>query len=264
MQAIHIGTAGWSIARTVADAFPAEGSGLERYATRFDVAEINSSFYRPHRPSTWSRWRDMTPDHFRFSVKLPKLITHIHKLVDCRDALDAFLEQAHILEEKLGVLLIQLPPKLAFDDEVAGRFFDDLMSRTSALIACEPRHPSWFTPTADALLARTRVARVAADPAICPAAAQPAGWPGLCYWRLHGSPHMYRSSYEDRLGGYANLFLDARKAGRECWCIFDNTASSAATSDALALKGLLDENARRLQTGGTILDAMPRESQTEA
>ena len=75
---------------------------------------------------------------------------------------------------------------------------------------------------------------------------------------------MYRSSYEDRLGGYANLFLDARKAGRECWCIFDNTASSAATSDALALKGLLDENARRLQTGGTILDAMPRESQTEA
>jgi uncharacterized protein YecE (DUF72 family) len=73
------------------------------------------------------------------------------------------------------------------------------------------------------------------------AAAEPGGWPGLRYWRLHGSPVMYRSSYADRIQTYATL---VREAAGDCWCIFDNTASNAATGDALALRAALRNHAR--------------------
>ena len=232
MTQFRIGTAGWSVPRTVAERFPAEGSALERYAARFPVAEINSSFHRPHRLSTWERWRDSTPGHFRFSVKVPKTITHERKLSECDEPLAAFLEQAHVLGDKLAVLLVQLPPKLEFASALVEAFFADLAARSAAALACEPRDASWFTGEADTLLRALGVARVAADPAVEPAAAIPGGWGGLAYWRLHGSPVMYRSSYADRIASYAAAM---RQAPGEAWCIFDNTASSAAASDALAL-----------------------------
>lgn len=235
---IRIGTAGSSIARDLADRFPATGSTLERYAARFPALEINSSFHRPHRLSTWQRWHDSVPADFRFSVKLAKTITHQRKLVDCEAELAAFLAQVAILGDKLAVILVQLPPSLAFDPARDDGFFALLAGRTVAALACEPRHASWFTTEAEHLLIRHRVARVAADPALCPAAGVPGGWPELRYWRLHGSPVMYRSSYADRLPAYADAI---RLAGTEAqsWCIFDNTASSAALADALELQRLL-------------------------
>lgn len=235
MAAVKIGTAGWSIPRQYADAFPTEGTSLERYSARFSVAEINSSFHRPHRLSTWERWRDSVPASFRFSAKLPKRITHEKKLVDCSEELDSFAEQVAHLGEKLAVLLVQLPPKLAFDADIASAFLRQLRTRSSAQIACEPRHASWFTPAADALLDDLRVARVAADPAICADAAVPGGWKRLSYWRLHGSPAMYRSPYGDRVVGYAKEIRAAAERDSDAWCIFDNTASSAAMGDALRL-----------------------------
>jgi uncharacterized protein YecE (DUF72 family) len=239
-MSIKIGTAGWSIPRQVAADFPSEGTALSRYSARFGVAEINSSFHRPHRQSTWQRWHDSVPADFRFSVKLPKLITHQHKLVDCDAALTEFLDQASPLGDKLAVLVVQLPPKLAFDEAVAAAFFQDLTARTEAAVACEPRHSSWFTPQADALLERLSVARVAADPAICDAAAVPGGWRALEYWRLHGSPVMYRSSYRDRIEVIAAKL--AASAAPQAWCIFDNTASSAAAGDALELMESLESD----------------------
>lgn len=234
-----VGTAGWSIPRDIVDRIPPEGTGLERYASRFPAAEINSSFHRPHRISTWQRWYDSVPDHFRFSVKVPKQITHSSKLVDCEDELDRFVEQATTLREKLAVLLVQLPPKLPFDEVVARDFFKSIMARTTARVACEPRHISWFTEKADNLLSDWCVSRVAADPSICEAAARPGGFGGLQYWRLHGSPIIYRSSYRDRIDSYAELVRRYSPAGG-AWCIFDNTASSAGGVDALALLDVLD------------------------
>lgn len=235
---IKIGTAGWSIPRDIADRFSAEGSALQRYASRFPVAEINSSFHRPHRLATWERWRDSVPADFRFSVKLPKSITHQAKIADCAALLDAFIAQTDVLGDKLAVLLVQLPPKLELDRQIAGEFFTQLRSRTVAGIACEPRNASWFTDEADALLVKLGVARVAADPAIGAAAARPGGWPGVAYWRLHGSPVVYRSSYVDRIEAYADRLLAGDAAER--WCIFDNTASSAGAGDGLALIDALD------------------------
>ena len=246
MGRINIGTAGWSIPRQVAGDFPSEGSALARYASHFPVVEINSSFYRPHRLSTWERWRDGTPGEFRFSVKLPKVITHERKLADFEEPLADFLAQAEALGEKLAVVLVQLPPKLAFDKELAMPFFGALAARTGAAVVCEPRNPSWFSGDAERLLTAHRVVRVAADPAICEDAQRPGGWRGLGYWRLHGSPRMYRSSYADRLAHYAALLEACASTGGEAWCIFDNTASSAATIDALALMRVVDAHRSRV------------------
>jgi len=235
---IRIGTAGWSIASRYADAFPADGMALTRYAQRMTCAEINSSFYRSHRPSTWTRWSDLVPEAFRFAVKVPRSITHERRLKDCEEPILTFVEETAGLREKLAVYLVQLPPTLVFDASIADAFFGRLGRATPARIACEPRHGSWFEPVADDLLARHCVARVAADPPRVPAGAEPGGWRGFAYWRLHGSPDIYRSAYEaDKLDHYARRIVAGEQ--QEAWCIFDNTASSAATGDALALAALM-------------------------
>ncbi|HYW08000.1 MAG TPA: DUF72 domain-containing protein, partial [Longimicrobium sp.] len=109
-----IGCAGWSLPRVEQERFPAEGTHLERYAGRFPAVEINSSFYRPHRPATYARWGESVPPSFRFSVKVPKAITHTLRLRAAAEPLAAFLAEAGALEEKLGCLLVQLPPSLHF------------------------------------------------------------------------------------------------------------------------------------------------------
>lgn len=234
---IRVGTAGWTIPAGEAEVFPSAGSSLERYAARFPCAEINSSFHRSHRPQTWARWAAAVPEDFRFSAKLPKEITHRRRLVDCAEPLAAALAEMAALGAKLDVLLVQLPPSLAFERSVAEPFLADLRGRWDRHIACEPRHPGWFEGDADSLLDELRVARVAADPARVPAAAEPGGWRGLAYFRLHGSPVVYRSSYDDgRLEDYAARI--AAETG-PTWCLFDNTASGAATSDALKLQASL-------------------------
>ncbi|MEO6152663.1 MAG: DUF72 domain-containing protein [Croceibacterium sp.] len=237
--AIRVGTAGWSLPREIAEGFPAGRSALGRYAARFSGVEVNSSFHRPHRAVTWQGWGASVPAGFRFSAKLPKTITHQLRLVDCGAELDRFMSEVGGLGDKLAVLLVQLPPKLEFEAGGAAAFFADLAARTTTAIACEPRHPSWFARPAEALLAGLRVARVAADPARCEGSGEPGGWRGLSYWRLHGSPVMYRSSYADRVAHYARELAGEAAAGHDTWCMFDNTASSAAAGDALALAAAL-------------------------
>ena len=210
---LFIGTAGWSIARAHADAFGSGASALERYATRFDAVEVNSSFHRSHRPATWARWASVVPADFRFSVKLPKTVTHERKLLQCADLLTRFSDEVGELGAKLGVLLVQLPPKLAFDPAVTKDFFGLLQSMTAVSVVCEPRHPTWFEPHADTLVAALGIGRVAADPACMPEAAQPGGCQDIAYWRLHGSPTMYRSAYgEARLAVYADAILRQMQA----------------------------------------------------
>ena len=235
---IRIGTAGWSIAREQAAHFPADGQGLQRYSAVLPCAEINSSFHRPHRASTWEKWRDSVPAAFRFAVKLPKTITHTARLVDVEPLLDAFVAEAGLLNDKLSVLLVQLPPSLELDVSVADRFFRQLRERSEASVTVEPRHASWFSDEAAALLHEVGVSRVGADPARVPLAAEPLVAGGLAYWRLHGSPVIYRSSYADRIADLAAAVRGTTAAAK--WIIFDNTASSAATGDALALMRALD------------------------
>jgi uncharacterized protein YecE (DUF72 family) len=237
---LRIGTAGWGLPRLWRDQFPPDGSYLERYASRFPAAEINSSFYRQHRRAVYERWAAAVPEDFRFAVKLPRAITHDQSLVAADVLLEVFLEEASGLGGRLGPLLVQLPPSLAFDAEHVEEFLFMLRRLHAGEVACEPRHESWFGPSADALLRRFGVARVAADPARVPAAAEPAGDPRIAYYRLHGSPRMYYSDYEpERLAIIADRLRRHAASGVETWCIFDNTTLGAATGNALALSRLV-------------------------
>jgi uncharacterized protein YecE (DUF72 family) len=237
-SAVRVGTAGWSIASRHAAAFPVDGSHLQRYARRLNAVEINSSFYRPHRRETYERWADSVPQHFRFAVKLPRSITHERRLADAEAPLDRFLGEVAGLGGKLGVLLVQTPPNLRFGPSIE-TFFALLRDRTALPAAIEPRHESWAE--AEDLLARVRIARVAADPSRFAGDDRPGGWRGLAYFRLHGAPRIYYSDYGPaRLEAFARQIAEAARSSADTWCIFDNTAEGHALPNALAMQAALD------------------------
>ena len=240
LNRVHIGTAGWSLPKAHAHHFPEPGdfklTHLQRYAHRLICVEINSSFHRPHQRKTWERWAACTPPDFRFSVKLPKAITHTAKLHNTGALLQTFLEQATGLGPKLGPLLIQLPPSLAYDEALVHDFLTTLRELHPGLAALEPRHASWFTQPADRLLRCFDIARVAADPPkASPLAATPGGSKCLRYYRLHGSPRTYYSNYPE----HALKDLAPTLRHPNTWVIFDNTALGHATHNALQLAALL-------------------------
>jgi uncharacterized protein YecE (DUF72 family) len=230
----YVGSAGWNIPRVHRERFAAGGSQLQRYASRLNAAEINSSFYRPHATATYERWAAAVPAAFRFAVKIPKAITHERALLGAREPLERFLGEVAGLGAKLGPLLVQLPPSFAFDGRRVGRFLEILRARHDGLIVCEPRHATWTTPAVAQLLDRFRVALVAADPPRAAGLERPGGWRGIAYYRWHGSPRTYFSPYApadlDRL---ASAIQSAN--AEQTWCIFDNTGSGAAAGNALDL-----------------------------
>ena len=233
MSTSLIGTAGWSISSAAASHFPLDGSHLQRYAQVLNCVEINSSFYRPHQGSTYARWAASVPEAFRFSVKLPRRITHELRLRDGAAELERFAAEVGGLGNKLGCVLVQLPPSLRFEPDVAAAFFSALRQRFGTMLACEARHASWFDAGATELLGAQAITRVHADPA--------AGQPGphvpttaSAYIRLHGSPRIYYSDYPPAF--LDALALDLRVSTAASWCIFDNTAAGAALPNALQLQ----------------------------
>ncbi|MGM9480193.1 DUF72 domain-containing protein [Roseateles sp. NT4] len=239
-MSIVIGTAGWSIPSPSAGDFPAEGSQLERYAAVVGGVEINSSFYRPHRPATYERWAASTPERFRFAVKCPKQISHEARLANVDELLARFVGEAGALGAKWKVLLVQLPPSLRFDARLAGHFFEHVHAAFDGAVVCEPRHLSWFGTEAEKLLQACEVSRAAVDPAKWPGSAEPGGdTRRICYFRWHGSPRTYWSNYEPAWLALRAEALRAVPAGVDRWCIFDNTAAGAALANALELQALL-------------------------
>jgi uncharacterized protein YecE (DUF72 family) len=247
---LHIGCVSWTIPKGLANQFGSAGSHLTRYAGRFRSVEINSSFYRPHRPATYQRWAETVPADFRFAVKVPKEITHSLRLRDAEQQIGEFVEECAHLGENLVPLLVQLPPSLAFDAETARRFWRQLRDVFRGDIACEPRHPSWFGDAADRMLADFLIARVAADPAVVPHAALPGGDRRLVYFRLHGAPRVYYSAYDSSfLGRTAVALVNSLSNGAKVWCIFDNTAEGAAADNAITLGDQLSIDLRDTTPG---------------
>jgi uncharacterized protein YecE (DUF72 family) len=235
MSCIRIGTAGWSVPKQYANDLPLVGTHLARYSQVFHCSEINSSFYRSHRLSTWADWAATVSEDFRFSVKAPKAITHEAKLACTPHQLKDFFSEVRTLDEKLGPILFQLPPKSAFAPVIAKAFLAMLRDLYQGPTVFEPRHPTWFTAEADHLLKEFNVARVVADPARIPEAATAGGWSELIYCRLHGSPRMYYSAYPETYLQTLSATIN-QQSTKEIWCIFDNTASGAAFGDAETLK----------------------------
>ena len=225
-----IATAAWSIPRSVAAIFPEEGNGLARYASVFDGVEVNSTFYRRHKSSTFARWAESTPQGFRFAVKIPRDITHERALKDIREPFAAFLGDVSALGDKRGPLLCQLPPSLRFDPENLEAAFDAMRALDQGPIVIEVRHKSWASEQARALLHRYSIDRVLADPALVWPASDFAHRPR--YVRLHGKPKVYYSAYSD-----AEISAFSELLGPDSWCVFDNTASGAAIENALTMLG---------------------------
>ena len=223
-----IATAAWSVPKAVAARFPQAGSGLERYAAVFNGVEINSTFYRHHRKTTFERWANTVPDHFRFAVKMPREITHEARLRNIDRLFGTFVDEVSALGGKSGPLLCQLPPSLKFNAADAENAFAAMRRIFTGGLVIEPRHKSWASQAAGALLQAYAVDPVLADPAPV--------WPVSDfheppkYVRLHGSPEIYHSRYSD-----AQIRAFGALLGAGSWCVFDNTASGAAIENALAM-----------------------------
>ena len=223
-----IATAAWSIPKKVADRFAQEGNSLTRYASVFDGVEINSTFYRRHKTSTFARWAESVPDSFRFAVKIPKEISHTRAMKDISEPFDTFLEDIAPLGEKRGPLLCQLPPSLAFDADVLQTAFKVMRHADDGPIVIEVRHKSWGTAEALELLKSYAIDRGLADPA--PVWQADDFETPLKYVRLHGEPKIYSSSYTDEeIRSFSKLLA------ADGWCVFDNTASGAAIENGLTM-----------------------------
>ena len=233
---LKIGTAGWSLPRELQARFPGDGTHLGRYARVFPCVEINSTFHRPHRSSTFERWAESVPAGFRFSLKVPRTITHDAKLAATEALVEAFLGSIEPLGLAAECLLVQLPPKLEFEASLARAFLSHLRKRFARSVALEPRHESWFARAPEKLLHDLAIARVAADPPRAANGMEPGGWTGLAYYRLHGSPRMYYSSYQPEFLERLAIRLEELRAAKvPTWCIFDNTTLGAGAANALWL-----------------------------
>jgi uncharacterized protein YecE (DUF72 family) len=239
-----IGTSGWQYRdwrppRTGAEdrpyLYPAglpQNRWLEHYATRFTVVEINNAFYRLPERDTFRRWRETTPDDFRYAVKMSRYLTHIKRLKDPVEPVARFLDRATALGDKLGPVLLQLPPTLRADvgalDETLAQFPD------SVQVAVEPRHESWFTGEVRDLLTKYQAALCWADRRgrpITPLWATA----GFGYLRMHEGranpwPHYgsaSRAAWLDRLGTYPSAV--------PVYVFFNNDPGGAAVTDATAM-----------------------------
>jgi uncharacterized protein YecE (DUF72 family) len=235
---IRVGLAGWSNPPAKRHERDPDQTHLAHYAEHFSCVEINSSFYRPHQSATYARWRDETPAQFRFSVKMPRSVTHESHLKRCASEVAGFYEDIVALRPKLAAVLVQLPPSLEFNRRTVRTFFNSVPRLRGTKVVCEPRHASWFTSAADSTLRDAGVSRVAADPARCAGAELPGGARRFAYFRWHGAPRLYYSKYSQaQLAIFAAMVKKAKAA--ETWCVFDNTARHAAWDDALEFMAAL-------------------------
>ena len=228
---IRVGLAGWSNPPAKRFERRPGQTHLSFYAAHFSCVEINSSFYRPHQGATYARWRDETPASFRFSVKMPRSVTHESHLKRCAGEVSRFYEEIAELRPKLAAVLVQLPPSLVFNGRSVRTFFDAVPRLRGTKVVCEPRHASWFSKAAEKVLKEAGISRVAADPARCPGAEAPGGMRRLAYFRWHGTPRLYYSKYsEAQLAAFAAAVTETKAI--DSWCVFDNTARYAAWDDA--------------------------------
>lgn len=238
MQRVTVGTSGWNYDHWRGVFYPdglARSRWLGHYAGVFSSVEVNATFYRSMRPSTFEAWRSNTPGGFVWSLKANRFITHVRRLRDCREPLERFLGSVAVLGEKLGPVLFQLPPSLAFDGRTAMEFF--ALRPEGALWSIEARHASWTGDEALACLRQAGVAWCISDTAgrypFLEAVTAP-----FVYIRLHGSRRLYASCYtEDELRERASRI---RGCGCDAYVYFDNDHMGYAPANALLLMDLLE------------------------
>jgi uncharacterized protein YecE (DUF72 family) len=236
---IHIGTSGWSYDHWKGAFYPEDLPGkrmLEYYAQQFRSVEINSSFYHLPEQQTLQHWYACTPRDFRFTAKASRYITHMKKLRDPQKTVPAFLDRISLLEDKLGPILFQLPPRWHFN-AARLRDFLDALSREFRY-AFEFRDRSWLNRQTLELLAQH-------DVAFCIYELEGFVTPDEIttdniYIRLHGPGEAYQGSYRHQaLVVRAEAFTDWASRGHTVWCYFDNDQHGYAAHNAGQLQAIL-------------------------
>jgi uncharacterized protein YecE (DUF72 family) len=242
---VLVGTSGWQYDSWRGPFYPKgmpKRAWLDHFATRFPVVEVNNSFYQLPREPTFDRWREESPDGFRFAVKASRYITHIRRLRECRDPVDLFWSRATRLRQKLGPVLFQLPPNFRADPKLLAEFLAILPPGIRA--AFEFRDDSWRTDDVLGSLDRAGAAWVLAD--------RP-GWRvplivtgGWTYLRFHQGRITHPGYTRSKLRTWAD-----RIAGlpvRDGYAFFNNDPLAAAPADAAALIDLLEQRGLEVAT----------------
>jgi uncharacterized protein YecE (DUF72 family) len=236
---IHIGTSGWHYPHWIGPFYPKDlrkSDFLSYYADHFRTVEINNSFYRLPTRETLTEWRLTVQPGFIFAVKGSRYITHMKKLKDPRGPVDEFLERISTLEDSLGPILFQLPPRWRFNGERLKGFLEALPR--GYRYAFEFRDPTWFREEVYEAMHRHGAAfcmyelagrrsprRITAD---------------FVYVRLHGPEGAYRGQYATEvLAGWAEAFSAWAGQGKDIFCYFDNDEAGYAVQDAARLQHML-------------------------
>ena len=239
-MSVYIGTSGWRYRHWVGPfypkALPAQDM-LGFYSREFGAVEINSSFYGQPDERTLADWRGATPDRFRFAFKANRYITHMKKLKDVGEALDKMITGARVLGDKLGPVLLQLPPRWRVDTRRLEAFLSEFPADLA--IAFEFRDASWFTDEVYEKLRRRRAAFCIYD--LGGKKSPCAVTSDVVYVRLHGPDDVYVGSYgTEDLGRWAGAISTWDREGRDVWCFFNNDEHGYAVQNARELKRLLE------------------------
>lgn len=242
MSALRIGCSGWTYKDWKGPFYPAktpDARRLEYYASRFDTAEINASFYRLPSEAMVEGWARRAPPGFTYAWKVSRFITHNKKLKDPENAIENILPRAvEGLGQKLGPVLWQLPPKWKQNLQRLDEFLAILPRELR--YAFEFRHQSWVTPEALSLLRRYNAAFCIYELAGYQSPIEiTADW---TYVRLHGPGGKYQGSYpRATLRRWAGRIADWSRELREIHFYFDNDQAGYAAANALTLKQLVSE-----------------------
>ncbi len=241
MMSVRVGTSGWSYDHWDGVLYPPglrPSDRLARYVAEFDTVELNASFYRWPRDSTFSSWQRRLPPGFAMSVKAPRGLTHAKRLHQPEVWVERIVHCWHALGDRRGILLVQLRPDQQRDDARLDWFLGQLPDEVR--VALELRHPSWQDDEVLDLLERHGAAYVVISGAGLPcvlAATAP-----FVYVRLHGPDHqhLYAGSYSDAdLAWWADRIREWEGQGREVWAYFNNDGGGNAVHNARTLKWLL-------------------------
>lgn len=235
MDKVHAGTSGWYYDHWKGPFYPEtlkKDRFLEFYADRFKTVEINSSFYHLSQEKTFERWRDLVPVGFLFAVKASRFITHMKKLKATREPLETLLQRTHLLKEKLGPVLFQLPPRWEFERDVLEAFLKTLPRDFH--YSFEFRDASWLNDATYELLTKHGVAFCIHD--LTRKLTDKRVTSGFVYTRFHGRSGRYKGKYgAEGLTGWAEDIKRWRKDGLDTFCYFNNDQSGYAVQDALKL-----------------------------
>ncbi|MHC4592373.1 MAG: DUF72 domain-containing protein, partial [Planctomycetota bacterium] len=236
---VRVGTSGWSYRHWREVFYPdsvPQRQWLEHYMKHFDTVEVNSTFYHLPRESTMESWRDRAPQGFIYALKASRFITHTKMLTGAREPLEEFLRRARLLEEHLGPVLYQLPPRFKRDLRVLERFLDLLPEDLVSVF--ELRDESWYCEETFGLLASHDACFCAHD---MPRLWTPRRGTGpAAYVRFHGPERRYTGAYpEEVLAEWAEWMAGQQEAGRSVFAYFNNDISGHAVHDAKALRTML-------------------------